>query len=469
MTEGPKVPLGGDEKEWKVAGVKNPSKASVKRESLPERVRDETGVRERGDDLPVSSERLMERVLGRENLFKALRRVKSNGGSPGVDGMTVYALPDYLRRNWPVLRESLLRGTYQPKPVKRVEIPKPGGGIRQLGIPTVVDRFIQQALLQVLQPEWDGTFSDQSFGFRPKRSAHQAVVRAQRYIQSGYGWVVDIDLEKFFDRVNHDKLASLVRERVKDERVRMLMGRYLRAGVMIGGDYHEVGEGTPQGGPLSPLLANLLLDLLDKELERRGHCFVRYGDDCNIYVRSAKAGRRVLASVTQHLWGKLRLKVNESKSAVDRPWRRKFLGFTFTGRRPNRRKVSDRAVLRFKEEIRQRTQRTRGVTFQRVVDELRSYLLGWQAYFGFSEAKSVFKELDSWIHRRLRCYLWKQWGRRRYRELRGRGVSRDLAWNTVKSAHGPWRLSRSPALAFALPSRYFSQLGLPLLYERSPR
>jgi RNA-directed DNA polymerase len=449
--------------------VKNPGNASVKRESLPERVRDETGVGARRVDLPVSSERLMECVLERENLFKALRQVKSNGGSPGVDGMTVDALPDYLRRNWPALRESLLRGTYQPKPVKRVEIPKPGGGVRQLGIPAVVDRFIQQALLQVLQPEWDGTFSDQSFGFRPKRSAHQAIVRAQRYIQSGYGWVVDIDLEKFFDRVNHDRLASLVRERVKDERVRTLIGRYLKAGVMIGDDYHEVGEGTPQGGPLSPLLANLLLDLLDKELERRGHCFVRYADDCNVYVKSAKAGRRVLASVTRYLLRKLRLKVNESKSAVDRPWRRRFLGFTFTGRRPNRRKVSDQAILRFQEEIRQRTQRTRGVTFQRVVDELRSYLLGWQAYFGFSEAKSGFKELDSWIHRRLRCYLWKQWGRRRYRELRGRGVSRDLAWNTVKSAHGPWRLSRSPALAFALPSRYFSRLGLPLLYERSPR
>jgi RNA-directed DNA polymerase len=260
-----------------------------------------------------------------------------------------------------------------------------------------------------------------------------------------------------------------VSERVKDERVRTLIGRYLKAGVMIGDNYHEVEEGTPQGGPLSPLLANLLLDLLDKELERRGHCFVRYADDCNVYVKSAKAGRRVLASVTRYLLRKLRLKVNESKSAVDRPWRRRVLGFTFTGRRPNRRKVSDQAILRFKEEIRQRTQRTRGVTFQRVVDELRSYLLGWQAYFGFSEAKSGFKELDSWIHRRLRCYLWKQWGRRRYRELRGRGVSRDLAWNTVKSAHGPWRLSRSPALAFALPSRYFSQLGLPLLYERSAR
>lgn len=449
--------------------MKSPGNASVKRSSLSERVRDETGIKARREGLPVSSEQLMEHGVERENLFKALRKVRRNGGSPGVDGMTVDVLPDYLRRNWPVLRESLLRGTYQPKPVKRVEIPKSGGGVRQLGIPTVVDRFIQQAMLQVLQVQWDGTFSDHSFGFRPGRSAHQAMVRAQKYIQSGYGWVVDIDLEKFFDRVNHDKLMSLVEERVKDERVRKLIHRYLKGGVMVGDDYHAAVEGTPQGGPLSPLLANLLLDLLDKELERRGHCFVRYGDDCNIYVQSAKSGRRVLASITQYLMRKLRLKVNGSKSAVDRPWKRTFLGFTFTGRRPNRRKVSDKAILRFKEEIRRLTWRTRGVTFRRVIDELRSYLLGWGGYFGFSEAKSAFKELDSWIHRRLRSYLWKQWGRRRYRELRDRGVSRDLAWNTVKSAHGPWRLSRSPALAFALPGRVFSQMGLPLLYERSSR
>jgi RNA-directed DNA polymerase len=278
-----------------------------------------------------------------------------------------------------------------------------------------------------------------------------------------------LDLEKFFDRVNHDKLMSLVRERVKDERVRTLIYRYLKAGVMIDDDYHWTGEGTPQGGPLSPLLANLLLNLLDRELERRGHCFVRYADDCNIYVKSAKAGRRVLASITQYLTRKLKLKVNESKSAVDRPWKRIFLGFTFTGHRPNRRKVSDKALLRFKEEIRRQTWRTRGVTLERVIDELKGYLVGWHVYFGFSEARSVFKELDSWIHRRLRCYLWKQWGRRRYRELRDRGVSRELAWNTVKSAHGPWRLSRSPALAFALPGGYFSRMGLPLLYNRLPR
>ena len=449
--------------------MKNPGHASVKRRSLPERVRDEAGIRGRRKGLPVSSERLMERVLERENLLKALRQVRRNRGSPGVDGMTVDALPGYLRSHWLMLRGSLEGGTYQPKPVKRVEIPKAGGGVRPLGIPTVVDRFIQQALLRVLQAQWDSTFSDHSFGFRPGRSAHQAIVRAQTYIQERYGWVVDLDLEKFFDRVNHDKLMSLVKERVKDERVRTLIYRYLKAGVMSDNDYHWTGEGTPQGGPLSPLLANLLLDLLDKELECRGHCFVRYADDCNIYVKSAKAGRRVLASITQYLSRKLKLKVNESKSAVDRPWKRTFLGFTFTGHRPNRRKVSGKAILRFKEEIRRRTWRTRGATLKRVVEDLKRYLVGWRTYFGFSEARSIFKELDSWIHRRLRCYLWKQWGRRRYRELRDRGVSQDLAWNTVKSAHGPWRLSRSPALAFALPGRYFSRLGLPQLYIRSPR
>ena len=449
--------------------MKNSGQAFVKRRSLPERGRDETGVRARRKDLPVSSERLMERVLERNNLLKALRQVRRNRGSPGVDGMTVDVLPGYLRSHWPVLRESLESGIYQPKPVKRVEIPKTGGGVRPLGIPTVVDRFIQQALLQVLQAQGDSTFSDHSFGFRPGRSAHQAIVRAQTYIQEGYGCVIDVDLEKFFDRVNHDKLMSLVKERVKDERVRTLIYRYLKAGVMIDDDYHWTVEGTPQGGPLSPLLANLLLDLLDKELGRRGHCFVRYADDCNIYVRSAKAGRRILASITQYLSRKLKLKVNESKSAVDRPWKRTFLGFSFTGHRPNRRKVSDKAILRFKEEIRRRTWRTRGVTLERVVEDLKRYLVGWHAYFGFSEARSVFKELDSWIRRRLRCYLWKQWGRRRYRELRNRGVSQDLAWNTVKSAHGPWRLSRSPALAYALPGGYFFQMGLPLLYKRSSR
>jgi RNA-directed DNA polymerase len=433
----------------------------------PERVRGETGL------LPfmntsANEEHLMERVVDQSNVMRALSRVKQNGGGPGIDGMTVEELPGFLIHHWSSVRELLLKGVYHPQPVKRVEIPKPGGGWRILGIPTVVDRLIQQALLQVLQPEWDKTFSEFSYGFRPSRSAHDAVSKAQEYLHKGYAWVVDIDLEKFFDRVNHDKLMSLVSTRIADQRVVTLIHRYLKSGVLIGEVYHETPEGAPQGGPLSPLLANLLLDELDKELERRGHYFVRYADDCNIYVRSARSGRRVMAGVTQYLKRKLKLAVNEAKSAVDRPWKRTFLGFTFTKRRPNRRKTSEKAMRRFKEEIRRMTQRTRGVTLRTVINDLKSYLIGWKLYFGFSEAKSVFQGLDSWVRRRLRCYLWKQWGRAGYRRLVERGVTRDLAWNTAKSAHGPWRISRSPALSFALPKKYFVGLGLPLLYDKKP-
>ena len=435
--------------------------------SRPDRVRGETGPLPLSVNTSVDENHLMERVVDHRNIMRAFSRVKQNGGSPGIDGMTVEELPGLLIHHWSVIRESLLKGSYTPQPVKRVEIPKPGGGCRLLGIPTVVDRLIQQALLQVLQPEWDNTFSDSSYGFRPGRSAHDAVSLAQSYLHKGYAWVVDIDLEKFFDRVNHDKCMSLVSRRIKDGRVITLIRRYLTSGVLIGEDYHETHEGTPQGGPLSPLLANLLLDELDKELERRGHYFVRYADDCNIYVRSARSGRRVMASVTGYLRRKLKLAVNEAKSAVDRPWKRTFLGFTFTKRRPNRRKTSEKALQRFKEEVRRMTQRTRGVTLKQVLHDLKSYLVGWKLYFGFSEAKSVFQGLDSWLRRRLRCYLWKQWGRAGYRRLVERGVTRDLAWYTAKSAHGPWRLSRSPALSFALPKKYFLRMGLPLLYERS--
>jgi RNA-directed DNA polymerase len=427
--------------------------------------RGEASVGASGRGAPVRDEDLMERIVERGNLLAALARVKRNGGSPGVDGMTVEALPGHLREHWPAIRQALLAGTYRPPPVKRVEIPKPGGGVRKLGVPTVLDRFIQQALLQVLQPEWDKTFSDSSYGFRPGRSAHQAVAQAQRYLGEGHGWVVDLDLEKFFDRVNHDKLMSLVKARVADRRGLQLIDRYLKAGARTDAGVEATMEGTPQGGPLSPLLANLLLDGLDQALERRGHRFVRYADDCNIYVKSARAGQRVLASVTRFLARRLKLAGNAAKSAVDRPWRRTFRGFTFTGRRPNRRRVSDKALKACKQEIRRLTYRTRGVSLRQVVRDVRQYVTGWYAYFGFGEVPSSHKELDSWTRRRLRCYLWKQWGRRRYRELRRRGVSRDLAWNTVKSAHGPWRLSRSPALAIALPGGYFDGLGLPRLHR----
>jgi RNA-directed DNA polymerase len=292
-----------------------------------------------------------------------------------------------------------------------------------------------------------------------------AVACAQSYLSAGYSWVVDVDLEKFFDRVNHDKLMARLKQRVADARVLKLIDRYLKAGALSAGKLQATFEGTPQGGPLSPLLANLLLDDLDKELERRGHRFARYADDCNIYVRSAKAGQRVMASVTKYLERVLKLKVNEAKSAVDRPWKRKFLGFSFTARRPNRRRVADAAVERFKDQVRQITRRTSGISLGEVLAQLRVYLKGWTNYFGFSQTLSRFKELDQWIVRRLRCYLWKQWGRRGYRELRALGVTRELAWNTSKSAHGPWRLSRSPALSFALPGRYFHARGLPSLYD----
>jgi RNA-directed DNA polymerase len=431
--------------------------------------RGEASVGASGGSTPVGDEGLMERVVERDNLWRALARVKANGGSPGIDGMTVEELPDYLRQHWPERRAELLSGSYRPSPVKRVEIPKPGGGTRELGIPTVLDRLIQQALLQVLQPEWDKTFSGHSYGFRPGRSAHQAIARAQQYLEEGCDWVVDLDLEKFFDRVNQDKLMSLVKGRIADRRVLQLVDRYLKAGVLTGDGFEATVEGMPQGGPLSPLLANLLLDGFDKELERRGHRFVRYADDSNIYVKSLRAGQRVLASVTRFLERRLKLTVNVAKSAVDRPWRRTFLGFTFTRRRPNRRLVSVKALKALKQEIRQRTSRTRGVSLPRVVQDLRQYLEGWYAYFRVAEVQSPFKELDSWVRRRLRCYVWKQWGRRQYRELRKRGVSQDLAWNTCKSAHGPWRLSRSPALAIALPGGYFDKVGLPRLHQPSRR
>jgi RNA-directed DNA polymerase len=414
---------------------------------------------------PVEDEQLMEKVVDRENLLIALGNVKRNGGSPGVDGMTVEELPEYLKRKWLKIRGQLVEGTYVPSPVRRVEIPKPGGGMRQLGIPTVLDRFIQQALLQVLQQDWDVTFSDSSYGFRPKRSAHQAIEQSQRYLKEGYQWVVDMDLEKFFDRVNHDKVMSEVRKRVSDRRVNNLIQRFLRSGIEHEGKLIKPEMGTPQGGPLSPLLANLILDNLDRELERRGHRFVRYADDCNIYVRSRRAGSRVLRSISRFLEKRLKLSVNEAKSAVDRPWRRQFLGFTFSWKL--NRRISVKSIKRFKNRIREITRRVRGRRIEAIIKELRRYMLGWQGYFNITQVRHILRELDSWVKRRLRCYLWKQWGRRGYRELLKRGVSRDLAWNTAKSAHGPWRLSRSPGLAFALPAKYFAVLGLPRLFIKT--
>jgi RNA-directed DNA polymerase len=418
-----------------------------------------------GTESPASPEYLMEEVCQRDNLVRALKRVRANQGSPGMDGMRVEELTGYLKEHWPRIREQLLQGAYQPQPVKRVRIPKPGGGERPLGIPTVLDRFIQQAVMQVLQGSWDRTFSEHSYGFRPGRSAHQAVAQAQAYMAQGYGYVVDIDLEKFFDRVNHDILMGLVAKRVKDKRVLTLLRGFLNAGVLEHGLVSLALEGTPQGGPLSPLLSNLMLDVLDKELERRGHRFVRYADDGNIYVRCERAGQRVMASVSRFLEQKLKLKVNRGKSAVARPGERKFLGFSFTfGNQPKRR-IAPQALERFKLKVRALTRAGRNLDLAQVVNRLRLFLTGWRGYFGFCETPSVLRKLDAWIRRRLRLVLWRQWkrGRTRFAELRRLGVGRDLAAQSAGSAHGPWRLSRSPALSFALPNTYFISLGLPSL------
>jgi len=419
----------------------------------------------RGTESPAIGEQLMEEVCGRENCKQALARVKANKGSAGVDGMTVQQLPEYLEQHWSAIREQLLSGTYVPQPVKRVEIPKPDGGVRKLGIPTVLDRFIQQAVMLVLQRKWDRTFSDHSYGFRPGRSAHQAVEQAQRYIAAGLRWVVDLDLEKFFDRVNHDKLMAKIAERVSDKRLLKLIRAFLRAGVMEGGLVSPVDEGTPQGGPLSPLLSNIVLDELDRELERRGHRFARYADDCNIYVRSGRAGKRVMESITRFITAKLKLKVNSEKSAVAEPWVRKFLGFSFTRFGEPRRRIAPKAILRFRGRIRELTKRTRGVSTEQMAEELARYLRGWLGYFGKCQTPSVLQRLEEWVRHRLRSAIWKQWKRSpvRFAELRRRGVGQDLTAQTVGSAHGPWRIANSPALSFALPNAYFDSLGIPRL------
>ncbi len=420
-----------------------------------------------GTENPASTNRLMEAVCERENLRAALRQVKANKGSPGVDGMTVVGIKDYLKQHWPAIREQLLNGTYEPKPVRRVEIPKPDGGVRKLGIPTVLDRFIQQAVMQVLQRRWDRTFSDHSYGFRPERSAHQAVAQAQQYIAEGHGWCVDLDLEKFFDRVSHDKLMGQIAKRVEDKRLLKLIRAFLNAGVMENGLVSPSVEGTPQGGPLSPLLSNLVLDELDREMERRGHRFVRYADDCNIYVRSERAGQRVMESVTRFITQKLKLKVNEAKSAVARPQERKFLGFSFTSGPEVKRAIAPKALDRFKQRIREITRRAKGVSMKTTMEELAPYMRGWRSYFGFCETPEVLIYLTRWVRLRLRAALWRQWKtpHRRRAALLELGVRPRLASNTAGSGLGPWYLAKAKALSVGLSNAYLKSLGLPSLFE----
>jgi len=415
-----------------------------------------------GKNIEIESDRLMEEIVDRKNMLEALKRVTRNKGKPGIDGMTVIELGTYIENHWEQIKQDLLQGTYEPKPVKRVYMDKPSkGGKRALGIPCVLDRLIQQMILQVLQKYIDPTFSDNSYGFRPNRSAHQAISKAQEYIKSGHTWVVDMDLEKFFDRVNHDILMGLLAKRIKDKRVLKFIRAILNSGVMEDGLINPTIEGTPQGGPLSPLLSNVILDLLDKELERRGHKFVRYADDCNIYVKSERAGNRVLASITKFIQKKLKLRVNEKKTAVDETHTRKFLGFSFTLGKEAKIRISPDSIRRFKSKAREITIRKRGKNFIVIIKELSTYLRGWVAYFGYCETPSVLKKLDGWIRRRLRSYIWKQWKtiKKRRKALRKLGAKdRDL--KIASSNNGPWRISKTKPIQKAMPNRFFDRFGL---------
>lgn len=411
---------------------------------------------------------LMERMLSRENLITALKRVEANKGSHGIDDMSVTFLRNHIHENWLTIRQQLEEGTYKPQPVRRIEIPKPNGGVRLLGIPTVTDRFIQQAIAQTLTPIFDPSFSKYSYGFRPNKRGHDAIRKAREYIKEGYRWVVDMDLEKFFDKVNHDKLMSIIARKVEDKRILLLIRRYLQAGVMINGVARDTEEGTPQGGPLSPLLSNILLNELDQELERRGLRFVRYADDANIYVKTKKAGNRVKESITQFIENKLRLKVNQEKSAVDRPWKRKFLGFTFTSTKEVKIRISPESKKRLKGKIRELTSRSKSISMEQRIERLNRYLIGWCGYYALADTPSIFKELDQWIRRRLRMIIWKQWKtpKTRVKKLKSLGVPKQKAYEWGNSRKKYWRISHSPILHKTLDNSYWNSQGLRSLNDR---
>jgi RNA-directed DNA polymerase len=445
----------GSQRNWREEGLGASSDTATRDNSGPE------------------AEQLLAAVVERKNMWLALKQVERNSGAAGVDNMTVGQLRSYLREHWLRIKEELLAGSYQPQPVLKVEIPKPGGqGMRMLGIPTVVDRLLQQALHQVLSPLFEPHFSGSSYGFRPQRSAQQAVLKAREYVREGRRWVVDIDLEKFFDRVNHDLLMSRLARRIKDKRVLRLIRRYLQAGMMSNGLTTVRREGTPQGGPLSPLLSNILLDELDKEVERRGHKFCRYADDCNVYVQSRSAGERVLKSLTRFLERRLRLKVNAEKSAVARPWQRKFLGYSFTSQREARLKVAPASVQRLKEKLREIFRRGRGRNLGRLIaEELTPLLRGWLNYFRLAEVKGIFEELDSWIRRKLRNLIWRKWKRpfTRAKNLMQRGLAKAQALKSAMNGRGPWWNAGAAHLQAAFPKAYFDRCGLLSLLEQRRR